>query len=421
MSKLPTQFEIENITIDGQDVTALMVDLEIFENIFIPVVTGSVTILDSSGASFIDEYKIEFNEPFEFTVRSAKDETLTFKGNLNGQGGEQESNDKKLYKIDFTSEEMRTNDQTFINKRFKVKAEEVLKEMIESVEGDIDLSEVQTKPMEFVAARWKPFHVIKYVLENAVTDNASASKKDEKEQEEEAKGTTGLLLWQIIGEDKNKYRSCSVDELIKGKFETHGPFDLKKGQSSSSDSPDYDGVVSAHHQNSGDIKTKMASGAFRSINVSFDMDTGAYKEYEYDGKDLMTDKQYEIVTKPTRVLMKPFTNERFTNDCEKAQPNTGDQSRESLQQNNSRQNTFNDQTGRFTLYPQFKIHAGDIVEMKINKVKSGAQKSNEDEKHSGQYVVKQVSHHFNNEGKAYTQVTTIRSTTQQDKQTAKSQ
>ena len=152
------------------------------------------------------------------------------------------------------------------------------------------------------------------------------------------------------------------------------------------------------------------------------MDKGAYKEFEYDGtqeKDMMTDKQKEIVKKPTRILMKPFTNERFTNECKRSQPNTNDQSRESLQQNNARQNTFNDQTGSVTCYPQFMVHAGDTVELKINKVVSGdAKGTGENRKHSGKYVVKQIGHHFSSDGRAFSKITTIRSSTQQDKSTA---
>ena len=133
----------------------------------------------------------------------------------------------------------------------------------------------------------------------------------------------------------------------------------------------------------------------------------------------MTDKQKEIVKKPTRVLMKPYTNDKFGTSCQPEQDNTGDQSREYLAQNNARQNTFNDQTGSVTLYSQFNVHAGDIIELKINKVKSGDSKGgNENEKHSGKYVVKQIGHHFDTAGRCYSKVTTIRSTIQQDKQTA---
>ncbi len=41
-----------------------------------------------------------------------------------------------------------------------------------------------------------------------------------------------------------------------------------------------------------------------------------------------------------------------------------------------------------------------------------------DQKHSGKYIMQAVAHHFFNDGRAYTRVKTIRSTTQQNEETA---
>jgi hypothetical protein len=226
----------------------------------------------------------------------------------------------------------------------------------------------------------------------------------------------------VIGSGSNKYRITTVDKLIKGAFDTHDTYNFELGMRGGDTEQDMQKIVEYDFSEMGDIQTKMKSGAFRNIVVSFDMDTGLYKEYEFDGskeENLMTDKQKEIVKKPTRIMCKPYTNELFGNSCQKEADNTGDQSREYLAQGISRQNTFNDQTGYVTLYPQFEVHAGDIIQLKINKVQSPDTKgTNENEKHSGKYVVKQIGHHFSVDGRAYSKVTTIRSSIQADKQTA---
>ena len=46
----PTQFRMKELMIDGEDISALFAKLEIFENIFIPAVSGSVSFLDLVGS-----------------------------------------------------------------------------------------------------------------------------------------------------------------------------------------------------------------------------------------------------------------------------------------------------------------------------------------------------------------------------------
>ena len=45
-------------------------------------------------------------------------------------------------------------------------------------------------------------------------------------------------------------------------------------------------VISYDFEEMGDMQTKMRAGAFRSVNISFDMDKGLYKEVDnYNGED----------------------------------------------------------------------------------------------------------------------------------------
>lgn len=417
-----TQYKINNIKIDGIDVMGLFVSLEIFENIFIPVVSGTLQIFDTDGGGFVDDNKIEFNEDFEFSIVNAEDETMTFKGVLNGVHSEVSNKNQKVYNIDFCTKEMRKNNMVFVSEKITDTPQNVVIDMVEKLEGKLNTTGSDGKKMEFIAGRWKPLHIIKHVLSHGVSNNSQATNSG-KNVEETASGTSGFLCWQTIGQ-QNEYRFCSVDDLLKGSFESHGKYQMKLGMKGEGLEAAQKYIIEYHFNDMGDIQTKMKSGAFKCKMISFDMDTGLYKEFDYDASEeenLMSEKQKKIITDVTRVMMVPFTNDKFAKDCEAAQENTGDQSREYVAQNNVRQNTFNDSTGVFTLYPQFKMHAGDIIEVKINKVKSGADNNGyeENQKHSGKYVVKQIGHHFLNDGRAYSKVTTIRSTSQQDKQTAR--
>lgn len=416
----PTQYKIDNISIDGIDIMGLFLGMEIYQNIFIPVITGSITFSDTDGGGFVEENLIEFNEPFEFSVTSAEDERLVFKGHLNGVSKEIGDKGVKIYTVDFTSQEMRSNDQKYINKKLKDTPGNIVTEMLKEIDAKVNVSGNQGQKMEFIAARWKPLHVINHVLKTAATTESKASnKKTGKPTEEKAEGRAGFLCWQVNKNGKNEYRFCSTNEMLNGSYEQHGPFEMKLSQRGEAMETMLKTIVEYNFSSMGDIQTKMRSGAFMSKIVSFDMDTGSYKEFLFDGrkeKNLMTDKQKEIIKEYSRILMKPFTNDKFSKDCSAADVDSGDQSRLSLGQSIARQNTFNDQTGSFTLYPQFKICAGDIIEIKINKVKSPEGKgSAEDRKNSGKYVVKQIGHHFGADGRAYSKITTIRSTIQIDK------
>ena len=182
-------------------------------------------------------------------------------------------------------------------------------------------------------------------------------------------------------------------------------------------------VVNVEFTQIGDFQTKLRSGAFASKYISFDMDTGDYKEYYYYNGENMTDKQREALPesdKPvTRYFNRFYQNQQFQgkNQCEASKPSTGDQSRRYINQNAGRQNTFSDQTGEFTLYPQFTMRAGDPFEVKLSKVKDEDGKHADgsyDKKHSGRYIINQVGHHFFQDGRAYTVIKTNRSTIQQD-------
>ena len=407
----PTQYQIDSITIDGIDVVGLFFSISIFENIYSPVITGSITIMDSDGAGFIEENQIEFIEPVEFSFKNATGETLSFEGILNGLRNEVVKNQKKMYLIDFTSNAVRENEKKFITEAFVEQApEDIVRKMISEVGGQEAIISGTGKPMTFLGTRRRPTDIIKYVLTHGVSQESSATTK-ENEREETTKGTTGFLCWETL----DGYRFATVDDILDAKVgDTHPEYTIDRANRSVSMEKAMKNVIAYKFNNIGDFQSKLRSGAFKNIVVSFDLDKGYYKEYTYDDTANMTDKQREAAGDvPTRIMMRPYTNEQHQNECQKAQDDQYDQSRQYLAQNNVRQNTFNDQSGNFTLPPSYAIRAGDSFEVKIPKVES-EKGGGIDKKHSGKYIVKQVGHHFFQDGRAYTKITTVRSTIEQD-------
>ena len=70
----PAKVKMVEVLLDGVDVIGLFVNIELFENIFLGGVTGSITIMDNDGVSFIEKQKLEFIEEISFTFINANDD-----------------------------------------------------------------------------------------------------------------------------------------------------------------------------------------------------------------------------------------------------------------------------------------------------------------------------------------------------------
>ena len=191
------------------------------------------------------------------------------------------------------------------------------------------------------------------------------------------------MFWETL----DGFKFDTIDNIVAGKVgNIHKDFNLQLVNNELSMKESMKTIIECNFQQIGDFQTKLRSGAFGAMNISFDMDSGEYKEFKYYNDTNMTDKQKEMLKSDavTRYFSKPISNQKFMppQACTPSQPNTGDQSRKYLNQNAGRQNTFSDQSGEFTLYPQFDFRAGDAFECKVSKVKDEESEGGYDKKHS---------------------------------------
>ena len=420
---LTTQYKVKELTIEGKDVIGLMQQLSVYENIFRPVITGSIVIMEGDGASFVSQYQIEGNEPIAFTITNGLDEELAFSGYLNGLRNKSTEAQNTIFTFDFTTEQVQHNESQFVTKRFnEVQPEDLVKEMLERIAGgdhsEIDIFAAQGEPISLIGARKRPLDVVGFCMTHAVMLSGQQAdvSDNSKAQDEESVGSTGALCWQTL----QGYRYVSIDDLLDGKGGNEaGTYTHQLANRGGAFEDLMKTIISYEFEEMGDMQTKMRSGAFRSVNISMDMDKGLYKEIEYVDSSNTTQKQQQQIKGPTRYTVRPFVNEKHQGQFARAEANQWDKSRKTLSQNNARQNTFSDQHGTFVLPPNFTVRAGDVFEALIPKVES-EQGGGYNEKHSGKYIIKQVAHHILNDGKAYTKIKTIRSTIQQDDSTSSS-
>jgi hypothetical protein len=166
---LSTQYEVGSITIDGKDVAGLFQMLSIYENLSSPVITGNIQLLDTDGNDFIYKNDIEGSEEIELNFTNAKGDELEFKGVLNGLRNKSSDMGKTLYTFDFTSPQVRKNEETFVVKRFKEAPKDIIEEMIEKLGGETDKIEGEGLPMNFLGSRKRPTDIIRYVITHGST------------------------------------------------------------------------------------------------------------------------------------------------------------------------------------------------------------------------------------------------------------
>ena len=331
----PTQYQINSISInDGEKDIPLMglfVSLEYWENIFTTGTGGSLTLYDTEGAGFIEKYGIEFIEKFEYSFTNARGEEFNFKGVLNGLRNESIKQQKKQYVIDYVSNEVRENESAFIRTALKnKKPEEICKTIItDKLKGKIDRDNWKGEglPMTFTGNTKRACDVIAYVLKHGVTQESSITDNGV-QKEETSRGTTGFLCWQTL----DGWRFSTVNELLEGAVgEEHPEYYVQLQSKGLPMEKAMSGIITLDFPMIGDLQSRMRSGAFNNVVVSFDMDKGLYKEYTYEDESNMTYKQKEATQgKVTRYMNKMLVNERFNWECSPAQPNTGDQSRQYL-------------------------------------------------------------------------------------------
>lgn len=414
---LPTQYKIQSIKIDDIDVIGLTLSIDIFENIYSPIITGSIMMLDVASTNFIEKNKIEGSESFEFRVMNAREETLTFKGLLNGMRDRTVKNQKIMYTFEFYSPTVIKNEGSFVVERFKNETpKNIVKKMLDRIGGNVDQFVSDGLPMNFLGSRKRPTDIIRYVLTHGVTESSKVTESD-KNQEGEVKGTTGFLCWETL----KGYRFSSIPDILSGKAGKNGGTFTEQLQNTNLTLDEtMKGVIQYNFSRIGDVQSKLRVGGFKNVFINMDLDKGVYKEFNYTDDKMLTDKQKELVHGPTRYLFRAFTNESYQNSCTPAVANAFDQSKNYLSQNIVGQNTFDNESGTVTLPPQFQINAGDTIELKLPKVAT-AESRGYDNKHSGNYIVKQVGHHFRTtpNAEAYTQLVIIRSTIQQDDASSK--
>ena len=422
----PTGYTLDAVTINGEDVRGLFQNISVYESIYSPGITGTITLLDSDSNNLVEDGNIQFIEPFYFQFTNARDESLIFNGFLNKLKNKVAKAGRNLYEIEFVSSSIRKNEENLVFKAFKKEEPETIIEEMINLIGEKNEIVGTGEPMTFVGSGWKAARVMEYVCVNGVFDKSKSQVSVQKDGEEPTlNGTTGFLCFETL----DGFRFVAIDQILTAKcFQKHEDYVFELANRSYPLEKATKIIMDYHIDYMGDFFQKQRSGADAHTHVSFDMDKGEWVEFEWDSWEqvnkTITEEQFKlsrmyigsedyINVRPTRVITSIINNERANDKskCDKEDDDSIDQQRKTLSQNIVRENTFQDVSATFTLAPQFVIRAGDTISVKIQKVTSEDSKDRQPNKrHSGEYIIRQVGHHINADGHAYTKLNTLRST-----------
>lgn len=416
-----TDFTLDNLEIDGKPVDGSMFfGFEIYEHAFMSGITGSVTLVETATNQFLDENSIEGNETFKIEFTTPLEERLVFDGYVNKISNRTvTANGVTTYVVEFVSSVIRENEQKRMTKRYKNQEPEiVVKDAIQRLNKDAEVPVTsdnllgEGRPMNFLASRWTPIKVIQYVQKHGVPlKRGGQTSDDDKKREITASGTGGFLFF----ETRKGLRFGTSVQFLAGELSDTETKELRQSLANQSRAVEdtREQIMSYETVRNNDTQTQQRSGAFKSQLINLNLDSGVYKEQEWDS-GMATEKQKKTSRTPTRIFLSTNSNERFNQECESVPKNSIDQKLLSMQQEAGTINNITDGMCRLTVPTRTDICVGDKVNLTIYQA-SEKSDSERDQKFSGNWIVSGIAHHFLREtNSGYTRLTCLRSTDQVD-------
>lgn len=393
-----TDFEIQELLVDGIDIKNSFFSLEIYENMLSSAITGTVVVVEATSNDYLFKSQIKGTETIEFIILTPEDHYLEFSGFVNRISDRLVGNNGvTTYNIEFVSSVIRSNESSFITKRFKnTKPQQVIDDCIDVLNDDneipieTDIGKADGQPMNFIASRWHPIRTIQYVQKHGVPILKGGQADDpEDSTKREARGYSGFLFWESL----SGIRYGSVVDLLRGqlgkKVEKRLSYTLANRMQTPEQTRNH--ILSYNNVQNNDLQTQQRSGAIRSVVIGMDLDKGQYIEQSYE-TDLSSNDQRAKTKKPTRVFCQMIQNEAYSSEPEKSQSFAHDQTLLHVQQTVGAIQNSSENICQLTLPIRPDIHVGDQIEVEIFRF-SASESDAVDQRFSGDWIVTGIAHH----------------------------
>ena len=405
----PKEFIIESL--DGSkriDLTNSIMSIDYFEDILSPSV--SMTVRVANAYSLINNLPIRGGEKVEIDIETASGDFTKNYGDecmyVYKVSSSDSTRTSEMFTLHLTTKEHFMNETGHVYRRYEGKISESVKKILSDVlktTKNIDAEET-ANAYSFIGSSRKPFNVVTWLCPKSESPQASSSDKDPNgSRREKGTGTGGYFFF----ENYDGFNFKSIDSLT-SKLQGGGSADNKKIWRYS-----YGGkVVKANDLRNNfeilnfisdqniDVRKSLSMGMYNNQSYLYDPNTHDITSYTYDIKDELKDKKLgrdEGIPVPNDVsAVKSRTIVRTSDNGIMASGGGTDTSGRKpvdTAKSAARYNLLLTQSLNILVPCNIKLKVGDVVYCEFPEM-SGGRSKEIDLQTSGNYLVRELRHHF---------------------------
>ena len=409
-------------SVDGskkKDLKQGVVEFQYFEDIFSPIITANLTIVNSAvkGAGGVEgvfneigirggeRIEISITTPYEMVKKKAGDFKLTMY--VNGVSNYVAEKQKEIFTLRLVSKESIVNQNTrIIQKYLGKKISELIKDFLKKLQVDESTTDIEESknPINFIGNMRKPFTLAPMLAARAIPVE---SKQD----------TAGFFFWQTWKGFKFK----SIESLIKQEVKMTYYYNRIMDTANPDVDKNFEKLLSAIVKDNGDVEASARGGEYSTYRIYFNPHTFGFTGYDsafkekwgtMGGKHLGSEPG-EVPEVADPEWKRPYMAHRIISginatgclepavDSEVVQPQTHD-----IAQSMWRYRSLFTQTVMITVAVNIGLEAGDKIRCEFAKVSSD---DDVDKSQSGLYTIKEITHFFSG-NKSYSAMKILRDT-----------
>ncbi len=379
----------------GQDISAQVVNIEYFENILSPFISGVLTVRES--LDLVNLFPFAGEEFVEIEVSTPSLDVSTIKGRyyIYKLSERELLGDRNVvYRLHFISTEAVVDMNKKVSKVHTGNISEIVESLLKDKTNGLQTTkQVRIDPtsrtMKFISNYWSPIECVKYLTEHATNKDNNPN--------------------YVFFENRDGFYFISLDTLYKNEVKQEFLFDKytrdivdSKGASTRNTQEDFKRILDMSIPVGFDYIDRIKNGTLASRLISWDMTRKQYNVRLYNYKDNFSKKVHlnEFPLASDRAIAKSastiFTVPRMTDVWQ----GFGDLSNyKIIQERNSLMMLSSQSSIKISVPGRTDYTAGQKVKVTLNKIEpvSKNDSDTEDKMFSGNYIIAAINHYVNRE------------------------
>lgn len=423
MSQAITDFfydKVELLSLDGSkriDLTNSIMFCDYFEDILSPCITMTMQI--SANYSIFNEMPIRGGEKVVMDIRTPSGDFVLDGDNglyVYKVSGLVSDATTEMFTLNLVSREALTNETARVQKKYEKKpisdhVASILKDVLKTKKFKSENIEKTANSYSFIGTLKKPFHVLTWLGPKGIPSTTGVSGNSGKR----GRGVAGYLFY----ENKDGFNFRSIDSLV-------SPTNVQFGSTSLKNIPKYTytqvieelsiesdfKILNYNFEKNIDLMKSLRVGMYSNVTYFYDLYTNKIEGIEYYLNEELSNTlggkrkppyPKEFGNKPSRILVR--TSDKGTLDPNNDKIDTGRDNTD-MAKSFARYNLLFTQALNMTVPLNVNLRVGQIIYAQFQKVEA-SKDGNIDEEQSGNYLIKELRHHFNS-GQLVTSLKLIR-------------